>query len=325
MKKLRYFFETLIVRAMAALLPRLPRHVLLSFARFAGGLACFADAEGRATAMENLRVAYRGTLSREEMRRIVRGSYQNFARTFAELFWAPRMTHENWHDLISHEEEDPAALNEARKTGALFVTGHFGNFEFAGLTWGFLGFPLTTVAQDFKNPALTPLFQRLRSVSGNTLIAQEGAVVRLMKTLARRGHIAILSDLNMRPSRMTAIIDCFGLKNCVTTIHAALAQRLGLMIVPCLCLPRADGGYHLKTFAPIRPMNEEDVARATQQCWDVFENEIQRQPELWMWMYKHWRYLPAGESAAAYPAYANPNSSFEKLVALSAVKQSGAG
>ena len=313
MKKLRYFFETLIVRGMEWLLPRMPRHVLLPFARFAGTLAWLADAGGRGTAIENLRAAYRGTLKRDEMRRIVHRSYQNFARTFADLFWATRLTQDNWIRLISHEEEDPEAIEEAKKQGGIWVTAHFGNFEFAGLAWGFLGGSMTTVAQDFKNPGLTPIFQRLRASSGHSLIPQQGAVVRLMKVLARRGKIAMLSDLNIRPGRVATVIECFGLKTCVTTIHAMLAQRLGLMILPAVCLPRSDGGYHLKTFAPIRPANEADVQKATQECWDVFEQEIRKQPELWMWMYKHWRYLPADAQDAEYPDYANPNGAFEKM------------
>jgi Kdo2-lipid IVA lauroyltransferase/acyltransferase len=85
------------------------------------------------------------------------------------------------------------------------------------------------------------------------------------------------------------------------------------MIFPAVCLPRPDGGYHLKTFAPIKPSKDDDVQKATQQCWDVFENEIRKQPELWMWMYKHWRYLPADKPDAMYPAYANPNGAFQKL------------
>lgn len=312
MKKVRYFFETLLVRGMERLTPRLPRHVLLSFARFIGTLAWLADERGRDTAMENLRVAFRGALSREERRRIVRRSYQNFARTFADLFWFSRITHDNWPSILSHEEADPAAIDEAKRSGGVWVTSHFGNFEVAGLGWGFLGVPITTVAQDFKNPGLTPIFQRLRSHSGHTLIPQQGAVVRLMKVLARRGYVAMLTDLNMRPSKATTVIDCFGLKTCVTTIHAMLTQRQGQIILPAVCIPREDGTYHLKTFGPVRARTPDEIHAATQQCWNVFEQEIRKQPELWMWMYKHWRYLPGDETDSLYPEYANASTPFRK-------------
>jgi len=299
---------------MELLLPRLPRHVLLSFARFAGTLAYYADARGRDTARENLRVVFRGSLSQADVRRIILGSYQNFARTFADLFCTSRLTPERWHQLFTVENEAPESIEQAKAQGAVMVTPHLGNFEFAGMSWGFLGIPLTSVAQDFKNPGITPIFQRLRSVCGQTTLARQGAVVRIMKVLARRGHVGMLTDLNIQPGRVATAIDCFGLKTCVTTIHATLTHRLGLMILPCVCLPQADGGYLLKIFAPIRPTGEDGVQEATQQCWDIFENEIRKKPELWMWMYKHWRYLPTDEHDPAYPDYANVSKPFQKML-----------
>jgi len=64
----------------------LPRHVGLTFTRIVGTLAYVADARGRGTALENLRVAL-PALGWAERHRVVRLTYQNFARTFGDLFW----------------------------------------------------------------------------------------------------------------------------------------------------------------------------------------------------------------------------------------------
>jgi lauroyl/myristoyl acyltransferase len=58
----------------------------MALARGFGHLAFWLDAQGRKTARENLRAAFRGSLSEAEVRRISLGSYQNFARTFLDLF-----------------------------------------------------------------------------------------------------------------------------------------------------------------------------------------------------------------------------------------------
>ena len=76
----------------------------------------------------------------------------------------------------------------ARQRGGIWVTPHFGNFELVSHVWGFRGFPFVVVAQDFKNPSLTAIFKRLRQGSGHTVISQQGAMLRLMKTLSNRGH-----------------------------------------------------------------------------------------------------------------------------------------
>ncbi len=313
MKKLRYFFEAAVVRFAAWLFPRLPRRLALMLARGCGSLACLADSRGRHTAMENLRCAFRGEKSEAELRRIARASYQNFARTFIDLFWSASLSRENWERHVRVRIDDPDAEAVARESGAVWVTPHFGNFELVSLIWGFRDFHFTVVAQDFKNPALTEIFKRLREHSGHTVIPQRSAMLRLMKTLQKRGHAALLTDLNIKPERTAAAIRCFGLRTCVPTLHVMLAQRFGLAIITGVCLPLPDGTYEARIFKAIRPTETDDPAAIAQQCWDYFEKAIRQHPECWLWMYKHWRYLPSAEKDPAYPDYANPNKAFARL------------
>ncbi|HRJ09814.1 MAG TPA: lysophospholipid acyltransferase family protein [Prosthecobacter sp.] len=314
MKKLRYFCETCLVASAAWLLPRMPRGLILALARGIGSLAYLLDARGRRTALENLRAAFGDAFSEKRRAAVARGSYQNFARTFLDLFWSARLTRENWpeHVTIHHGAEDAEA--RARRVGALWVTPHFGNFELASLFWGFRDFKFTVVAQDFKNPALTGIFKRLREHSGHTVIPQQGAMLRLMKTLKRQGHAALLTDLNVEPGRAATVIECFGLKTCVTTLHVQLARRLGLAIIPGVCLPMPDGRYEVHIFEAIEPADGQTDRQLAQRVWDHFEKAIREHPERWLWMYKHWRYQPARGRDPAYPDYAKANGDFWKMV-----------
>ena len=119
---------------------RLPRHLLLSLARAVGTLAWIADFRGRPTAMENLRVAFGQLFTWADRRCIVRRCYQNFARTFFDLFWVGSLSKENWQQHFDIEALDPEALEATRTKGAVWVTPHFGNFELSSLIWGFAGF-----------------------------------------------------------------------------------------------------------------------------------------------------------------------------------------
>jgi len=313
-KRLRYFLETQIVRAAAWTLPQLPRHLILLLAQVIGSIAYALDSVGRSNALENLRAAFGDRYAPAERRAIARRSYQNFARTFLDLFWARSLTPENWRSHVQIQLDDPAAEDQARQTGGVWVTPHFGNFEFVSLIWGFRQFRFTVVAQDFKNPELTEIFTTLRQHSGHEVIPQEGAMLRLVKSLKRQGHAGLLTDLNIKPSRAATVISCFGLQTCVPTLHVTLAQRLGLSIITGVCIPWDDGTYRVQIFSAIRPQPEDDINALTQQVWDHFENAIRQHPECWMWMYKHWRYLPTTEPDPRYPAYANPSGAFRKLL-----------
>jgi lauroyl/myristoyl acyltransferase len=312
--KLRYFFETAIVASFAWLLPRLPRRVVMMLARSVGWVAYLADSRGRRTARQNLRAAFQGKLSTEEVRRITLGSYQNFARTFLDLFWSAALTPENWRQHVSIRLDDPEAEAKARATGAVWVTPHFGNFEFVSLIWGFRGIEFTVVAQDFKNPAITAIFKQLRENSGHKFISQESAMLKLMKSLKRQGHAGLLTDLNLPPGKASTVIDCFGLKTCVPTLHVELARRLGLSIMTGVCLPLPDGRYEVQIFEAIQPKHGDDVTVLTQRVWDHFEKVIRVHPECWLWMYKHWRYTPAMVRDARYPDYSNPSKPMTDMV-----------
>jgi len=313
-KKLRYFVEVQSIRFMAWLMQTLPRHVVLVLCRVVGTLAWMVDYRGRADGVENVRIAFNSTKSWWECHRLVRAAYQNFARTFADLFWCGSVPASEWQQHFIMNVRDPEALEATRKRGVIWVTPHYGNFELASLVWGYTGRCITIVAQDFKNPELTGIFSSARAATGHRIIAQDGAMLRLIKTLAKGGNAALLTDLNVKPSKAAAVIRSFGRLISVTKLHVVLARRLGLVILPAVCRPLHDGRYEVVVFDPMEVRPDESDEAATQRVWDVFEDEIRQHPQWWMWMYKHWRYRPRNEPHIDYPSYANESSWFEKLL-----------
>lgn len=308
------------------LLPRVPRHVLMVLSRVLGTLAFWLDARGRATALDNLRCAFGDQYTPAERRRIACESYQVFARTFVDLFWSPSLTADNWQqhfDIIT----DLPSEEKARQNGGVWVTPHFGNFELVSQVWGFRGFPFTVVAQDFKNPAITHLFKRLREQSGHTFISQDNAMIKLMKALKRKGHAGLLTDLSITPGRAAAAIQCYGLWTSVPTLHVELAKRLGLSIITGVCRPLPDGRYEAHLFEAIEPKPEDDTREVTQRIWDIFEGEIRKHPECWLWMYKQWRYRPVGKPGVPhpdYPFYSNYSKSLVQMVPPELLRQDAA-
>ena len=312
-KRTRYALESATVRFFAFLVPLLPRFFILWLARLLGRLAFWFDKRGRTTALENIRVAFGDTLDTSAQKRIAVKSFQNFARTMLDLFWFTRLNRKNYTKYI--EINFPPELEEkAREKGAIWVTPHYGNFE-GTLSMGFRDFPFMIVMEAQKNPALTKVFIERRSISGHQIILQEGAVIRLLKHLKKGGHAAFLTDLTIPPGKASTAIECFGLYTCVTAVHALLAQRTDLPVIPCYFEPLKNGNYTLHLFDTLEIAEDATVQEIAQQCWDIFEPHIRKKPEFWLWMYKHWRYLPPGEEAGEnYPKYANRKKGFDKMV-----------
>lgn len=311
-KKIRYRIEWVGLCWLYFSIPLLPRRVAHGLGRGLGRLAFRLDKRGRRTAIENLGLVFGEEKSEKEIEELARESYCSFARTVVDQFWSRRLDAENYERYCQVEMDDPEAAEAARETGAIWVTPHYGNFEWIALMMGFRDYRFTIVAQPFKNPLLTEVYKKNREVSGHDVIPQRGAIMRLLKNLKRGGHAAFLTDLNIIPSKPATIIECFGRQTCVTAIHAELMKRTGLPVIPGISLPQPDGTYRIRGFKALRfgpDDNEQSIAQA---CWDVFEPVIRENPAPWLWMYKHWRYTPPS-TEVEYPSYSNRSHGFDQV------------
>ncbi|MFM8982663.1 MAG: lysophospholipid acyltransferase family protein [Spartobacteria bacterium] len=311
---LRDWLEYAGLSAAAWLIAQLDFRSLRPLADFIGSIVYFLDPRGRRTALQNLESAFAKKFSPAQKRRIARGSYRTFARTMLELLWAPNLTEEFVRNHIVFEgwEHDTCRANPEKS--AIYCCMHFSNFEWLSLVGAYSFMKGPVIAQNFKNPFLGPIFNRLRSSTGNTVIPQERAMIRMFKHLQLGGQFGLLIDLNLDPEEGSVPISCFnGLTACVTPAHVALAQRTGAAIVPMECRPLEDGRYRVIRHSPIECSPQLDPVLLVQECWDALEKGIHIYPECWLWPYKYWRHKPR-ENNERYPTYANYSTRFDELL-----------
>ncbi|MDF1813544.1 MAG: lysophospholipid acyltransferase family protein [Verrucomicrobiales bacterium] len=314
-KKLRYKLEFIALYTLTKVIPALPEGVAHSLGVTLGKLAYRFDKRGRATALENLTLIFGKEKSKIEIECIAQMSYRSFAKTVIDQLRSPKITADNYLEFVDLVMEDPQAMEDAAEAGAIWVTPHYSNFEWIALIMGFRGCSFTIVAQDFKNESLTEMYKANREVSGHNVIPQKNALFALLRSLKRGGHAAFLTDLAVKPSKTAAVIECFGKKVSVTAIHAELQKRTGLPVIPGICIPLEDGRYEMHGFKPLIFGPDDSSDTIAQACWDVFEPIIRENPAPWLWMYKHFRFLPSAEEKDNYPSYARPNLRFEEMVA----------
>jgi KDO2-lipid IV(A) lauroyltransferase len=314
-RRVRYRLEYAALSSAVWFIPKLPRRLVNWISGTLGTLTWLADARGRRTGMENLRVALGPALTVARRRRILRASYRIFAATFLDLFWSPRIREDRWDRCFILQCDTDAARAALKANNCLYVTAHLGGFELLNVAKALHGSPAMTIAQNFRNPALTAIFSRLRSVGGRQeMIPQEGAMLRLFRHLKKGGSAAALVDLKVDVLRNGTPMRTFGMLTSASPLHCVLAQRTGVPIVPLMALPAADGRQIIRFCDPLTIAPDESMESAMQRCWAVFETVIREQPELWLWMYKHWRYLPDGADPAAYPGYAQKLPDFDAML-----------
>jgi len=310
--RFRHRLEWAAIQTLRAFISGLPHHSLSWISQSLGTIAFHVDRKGRNTALENITCVLGNKLSKNERRKTVRQSYQSFARTFCDLFWSSNLNKDNFHHWIHLEFEDEAAVRRVLKNGAIWVTPHYANFEWLATLFGFHDLQFMIIAKDFKNPHLDYPFRTERGRSGHHIISQDRAMLRLLRHLKQGGHVAFLPDLTVPPGDSATIINVFNRPTCVSLLHAFLAIRTSLPIIPAISLPQSDGTYRMRVLKPLS-IDGCSTREIAQKCWDALAPHVLENPAPWLWMYKHWRYLPR-DTKTDFPPYANHSKRFDRLL-----------
>jgi Kdo2-lipid IVA lauroyltransferase/acyltransferase len=309
-KQVRQALEAPLTRLGLAVVPRLPRRVILGLARLMGWAAYAFSPRTRCLGLANLDLAFGDTKTPADKRRILRRSLQHFSLTLLDLLWFTRDSAARMERWFLAAPDLVAAMSE--RWARVGVTGHFGNWELMGRYWALKSGGLMAVAMPLKNPAVDALLQRARENNGQQIVAREGALKKLVRHLRSGGTTGLLLDQNTSPEEGGVFVDFFGKPVCVSPAAGILAPMTGAEILFGYALPRPDGTYLGE--APWRIPPEEITAmdrataaqELTRRITGLYEEAIRAHPECWLWSYKRWRYIPAGMPPDGFPSYARP-------------------
>lgn len=307
-RKIRMRVETPFALLGLKVIPCLPRRAILALAKMAGVLAYYGSTRHRAIGYANLNLAFGDTKSATEKKWILKRSLENFALVLLDLFWFCRDPHtrlERWTRVTPDFEKHVLC-----KSAFVALTGHLGNWETAGRYTATRGFPLASVAKPLKNPAIDKMLIEARRVTGQVVVPRGGALRSLIRVLREDRPVAMLLDQNTAPEEGGHFVQFFGKWVPVSPAAASLALKTN---TPCLFgfgIPEKGGTYRMEFVSCMdvseyaRIPKEKAVRRLTQQITNVYEQEIRKYPELWLWSYKRWKYVPRNVPREDYPFYA---------------------
>jgi KDO2-lipid IV(A) lauroyltransferase len=230
--------------------------------------------------------------------------FRHFGRLLFEMLKFSTLSPAAMLKRVEFEGEDRARLAYAQGRGVLFFTGHFGFWELHAIVHGLRLRPIGVLARALDNPNLNRLLENVRNRTGNSVIYRQGAVRRVLKTLAAGEGVALLIDQHMH-SADAVWVDFFERPAATTSTLAVLALRTGAPVVPVFAVPLGDGRYRMiyeHVVEPPEGEGPEAVREFTQRCTDVLEMYVRRNPELWLWMHRRWRDAPVPEGPGMFPA-----------------------
>jgi KDO2-lipid IV(A) lauroyltransferase len=300
--------EAAVLKWFFARLGCLPRGAVLGLAASLGALAYLVRRRWRVVGRANLDLVFGKTLPPAEKRRILRRACRNLFLTGLDVIWFSARPAERLRRWIDFEGVN---LDEVRGRPCLCITAHLGNWELLGQSVSLAGLPLSSVAMPLRNPEVDAWFNLARGRTGQRIIPREGALKKMLGALARGEAVAILLDQNTGLHEGGEFHEFFGVPATVSPVAGLLACRTGAAVRFGFCLPAAGGRYRVPRItgfdvpAVSGPALEQTKRDVTERVLRAYEEQIRRNPECWLWMYKRWKHIRPGDDPARYPAYSS--------------------
>jgi KDO2-lipid IV(A) lauroyltransferase len=293
--------EYAVVRSLAFLLAAAPLAIALRLGALIGTLVYLLSWPHRRVGMRNLAIAFPDR-PLAERRRILRHSLQNLGRTAVEFVRLPRMSDAELRAAVRFEDEAWWAemVTRERETGALILSGHFGNWELLVYAHGRRGHPVSLVHRGIANPLIDRWLNAIRARAGTRLVRKANAAVGVLRAM-RRGELLVLPFDQNSTRGLGVFVPFFGMPASTNSGIARIALRAGAPVVPAFIVREGRTGRHVVHVLPILHAErtgdfERDVVYNTARFSRVFEDMVRRYPEQWLWVHRRWKTRPPGES-----------------------------
>jgi lauroyl/myristoyl acyltransferase len=305
---LRQILEYALYRAIAFVVPLLPRRVAVVLGRRLGGLYCLLDARGRRTGMENLRRVFPG---RTDHRRLLQRAMRQSGVALIDALWSGRLDPARIPRYFDFPERHARALAglAARGRGVVIATAHFGSWEMLNLAAGALGLPRATViARPVRNPWIDLHVCRMRERNGSRLVNRESALPACIGALRQGELVCAVIDMAIRPEEGGLFVDFCGTPALTSGALAMLAVRRRAPLAFAVCRPLQGGRRYVLEAEEIEVRDTEDrdaeVLRVTAELNRALERKVRAYPDAWIWNYKRWKWRPGETPGGMYPSYA---------------------
>lgn len=247
----------------------------------------------RKVIISNLTRVYGNNLPKP-VNELLSGIYKNFVYLWMEFLQLARLTKDELEKRITvhNAELIDQALDEGK--GVLFMSGHYGNFEWLGQYYGLKGYKVNGVAKRQSNHAVNKLIEDIRTANGVKVIYTKNAMKDGLAVLQNNELLAVVSDQDGR--KRGVFVDFLGQPSSTPVGTAIYQMRSGAPILMIISV-RKDYGEFEAFIEPVysaekREITDDEILKITQKHTQVLEKWVYKHPEQWFWVHKRWKTSP---------------------------------
>ena len=212
----------------------------------------------------------------------------NYGRIFAEYVHLKNFRNDKLEKYISIEGLEHLKNLKKSKKRAVFISGHFNNFELMAMQIEKAGIELATIYRPLNNFLLNKTMEQIRTenICKNQIKKGRAGSREIIQNLIKGKSIAIMIDQRVREGKK---IDFFNNQATTTTIPAQLIKKYNCELVPVYIERRKNNYFKMFVSKPIKIDKNKSVLEITKYLNNLLERMILRNIDQWIWTHNRWK------------------------------------
>jgi len=285
MKKIVYFIEFILIKVLFIFF-KIIGYKYSSNLGFLIGKIIGPIFRSKKLIIKNLKKA--NLQKKNNLEKIASDVLGNYGRIFAEYVHLKNFRNDKLEKYISIEGLEH--LNNLKKTKkrAVFISGHFNNFELMAMQIEKAGIELATIYRPLNNFLLNKTMEQIRTenICKNQIKKGRAGSREIIKNLIKGKSIAIMIDQRVREGIK---IDFFNNQATTTTIPAQLIKKYNCELVPVYIERRKNNYFKMFVSKPIKIDKNKSVLEITKFLNNLLERMIVRNIDQWIWTHNRWK------------------------------------
>ena len=286
MKKIKYFFEFLIIYSLFIIYKFLGLKIS---SHFSGKLfETFGPIfRSKNLIKTNIQRAI-PKINSSKIKSITKDMWNNYGRTLSEYMFLKGFRNNQFRSNINITGKEFLQKIKLEKTPVIFVSGHFSNFELMAMEIEKSGVNLSAIYRPLNNIFLNILMERIRKkyICKNQIKKGTSGVRELLKLYKKGYSIALMIDQRVSQGIKSKF---FNQEAFTTTIPAQFIKKFNCKVVP-ISIKRHNGiNFNIKVEKPIEFSKNSSTEKITRELNIWLEKTILENPGEWIWSHDRWK------------------------------------
>ena len=285
MRKIIYFIEFILIKILFIIF-KLIGYKFSSNLGFLIGMIFGPLFKSKKQIIKNLEKA--NIQKKQNLKKIASNVLANYGRIFAEYVHLKDFRNDKLKKYISIEGLEYLNDLKQSKKKAIFISGHFSNFELMAMQIEKVGIELAAIYRPLNNVFLNKTMEKIRTenICKNQIKKGRAGSREIIKNVKNGKSIAIMIDQRVREGEK---VNFFNHLATTTTIPAQLIKKYDCELVPVYIERIKNNYFKMFVSKPIKIDNKKSIIEITKFLNNLLERMILRNIDQWIWTHDRWK------------------------------------